>query len=824
MKPKIVQVIGKKIKAKLALVYLIIALLCAGFVLLSEFLFSDFKKHREQYECSTKILLETHNLLSQFYNIQEYANRFLLQKEMQYLNIYQTEIVTFQQKLEYILQFVQHKDENINLMEVLTLLQEKKEMLKNLQKLFANKEDIDSLYKRIAAKIEKETNKEKAAIMEANSTLLADTVWRVPKNFGQRLKDAFRSQKKRGKEIATITTSVINDSNTLSSLFVTPLLDSLQEVTQLHHRQYTTKIEQIEIELYALLTADQNITKEITTLLLQLHEDMLLNVIALGEEYEKNAQKALVLGVVAGVVALLLITLFILFIFRNIREIRITHEALRLEKQKTEELMEHRHQLLLAISHDIKTPLNALLGYLELWENETLTPTQLRELNTMQYSGKYILSLLNNLLEFTRLEQKKSQIIHENIEIVPFFMEIFEMFQPLCSEKNNTLVYHINVHENPQVVIDSLKLKQVIVNLISNAVKYTTEGTINVQIEEILTPNLQLKVTISDTGKGIPQDKLTTLFEPFTRVEKNSTGIEGSGLGLFVVKGLVELLDGKIELQTEETKGTVVTFSIPCENVLESMQPVVSQHESLKIWVIEDDATQLQVIVSMLQKLGHTATTISDKTSFNAIISANGKTPNDLPHLVFTDLEMGDLNGYDVLQEIKSISDLPVICLSGISSTKKAELQQLGFDYFLEKPFTLSQLGKMLISISKRKTENPSCLFSLDTLNEMFNNDKETISALLRTFSASLPNDIQQLKEGVAEKNLLLIQQTVHRILPFCKQINAHEVVPILEKIELSKKQNHIHFDNLETDTILIVGGLKRLLGELKIQGSTFKV
>ena len=821
MKPKIIQVIGKRIKAKLALVYLIIALLCIGFALLSDFLFTEFKKHKEQYEYSTEILLETHNLVSQFYNIQEYASSFLLQKEIRYLNIYQTEIDTFQHKLEHIVQFLQHKNENINLAEILTLLQEKKEMLKKLQQLFANKKDMDYLFGRIAAKIEEESNKETPVRIETNATMLADTVWKAPKTFGQRLKDAFRSSKKRGKEVATINTLVIKDTNAQTSFMVTPSLDSLQLLTQRYQHQQTTRIERIEIELYALLTADQYITKEITTLLLQLHEDMLLNVIELGEDYEHNAQNALLWSVISGAFALLLITLFIIFILRNIKTIRTTHEALRLEKQKTEELMEHRHQLLLAISHDIKTPLNALLGYLELWENETLTPTQLRELNTMQYSGKYILSLLNNLLEFTRLEQKKSQIIQENIEIVPFFMEIFEMFQPLCSERNNTLVYHINVHENPQVLIDSLKLKQIIVNLISNAVKYTAGGNINVQVNEILSPNLQLKTTISDTGKGIPQDRLATLFEPFTRVEKNCSGIEGSGLGLFVVKGLVELLGGKLEIQSEENQGTTVTFSIPCENVLESTQPVVSQRESLKIWVIEDDATQLQVIVSMLQKLGHTAIASVDKQSFNETVRAlratpvHRATPQPIFHVVFTDLEMGDLNGYEVLQTIKSISDLPVVCLSGNTATSKAELQQLGFDDFLEKPFTLSQLEKILISISKQKTVTSSGLFSLETLNEMFNNDKETVSALLRTFSTSLPNDIQQLEHAIEEKNLLLIQQTAHRILPFCKQINAHEVIPILEKIELSKKQNRIYFNDLETDTTLLIAGLIRLMGKL---------
>ena len=817
MKPKIIQVIGKQIKTKLAFVYAIIALLCAGFVMLSESLFSDYRKQKEHYRHSSEILLETNNLVSQFYNIQEFGNMFLVQKETRYLNIYQTEIDAFQQKLEHIVHFLQHENENVYIEDIILLLHEKKVMLKKLQQLFVDKKDIDYLYKKIAEKMNEEIDNDTLQTAGSTTIVLQDTVWQEPKNFGKRLRDAFRSTKKRGKNIATVNTVILTDSLTQQSVVETPLLDSLYELTKQYQHQYATKIEHIEIELYALLTADRYITKEITSLLLQLHEDMLLNVISLGEEYENNAQQALVWSVIAGAIALLLITMFIIFIFINIRTIRKTHEALRLEKQKTEELMEHRHQLLLAISHDIKTPLNALLGYLELWENETLSPTQLRELNTMQYSGKYILSLLNNLLEFTRLEQQKSQTSQENVEVVPFFMEILEMFQPLCSEKNNSLSYNINIQENPQILIDSLKLKQIVVNLISNAVKYTSKGEINVRVEEICEPNLQLKVTISDTGKGIPTEKLATLFEPFTRVEKNSAGIEGSGLGLFVVKGLVDLLNGNIEIQTEENHGTTVIFTIPCENVLEKLQPIVTSQKHLKIWVIEDDATQVQVIVSMLQKLGHTAIACTTKESFETTVEALRATPLHDFNLVFTDLEMGDMNGYEVLQKIKSISNIPVICLSGNNATDRKELQQLGFNDFLEKPFTLNQLEKIITNVLKQKSTTSSNLFSLHTLNEMFNNDKETITALLNTFATALPNDIQKLENALEEKNLFLIQQIAHRIMPFCKQIDAHEVIPVLEKIELSKKQNHIHFNDLKTDIVLLVNNLKKIVFDLKI-------
>ena len=308
MKPKIAQSFAKNIKTKLIFVYAIIALLCAGFVVLTKDLFADFRKHQEQYRYSTQILLETNDLVSQFYDIQEYGNLFLVHKEVRYLNIYQTQIDSFQQKLEYIIQFMQHEDENIYLADIIVLLHEKKIMLTKLQELFGSKKDIDHLYQRLIAKIEEEIQKELPEV-ETNSVMLQDTVWQDQKKFGERLRDAFRSNKKRGKSIAAVNTMLFVDSAMQQSFMVNFLLDSLQGLIQQRQHQYDTKIENIEIELYALLTANQYITQEITTLLLQLHENMLLSVISLGEEYEEKAQLALVRSVATGILALLSIAI-----------------------------------------------------------------------------------------------------------------------------------------------------------------------------------------------------------------------------------------------------------------------------------------------------------------------------------------------------------------------------------------------------------------------------------------------------------------------------------------------------------------------------------
>jgi len=812
MKHRITKTFEINIIAKLALVLLTIALLFIGFILFFDSLSAGVQKQKEQYRNSTQILLETHSLVAQFNNIQKYGNQFLVQRDLYYLNIYQTEIDTFRQKIENIVQYIQNGDTSQYFTDIIPLFDKKLSLLKELQILFVDKKMVDSLFEKNSKRVENEINKILPVIAEVSAITKQDTVWQKPKTFGQRLKEAFVPAKKRAKEVAAVNTFISTDS-IIAQMTVTEnhILDSLNTVSKYYQQRHDSRIKHIEKELFEIITADQHITKEITDLLLKLHEESLLKVIILGEKYDSRAVKALKIGYTAGIISILMISVLVILTIRNVRTIRKTLEFLTLEKQKTEELTESRLQLLLTISHDIKTPLNALLGYLELWEDENLSHKQLRELNTMQYSGKYILALLNNLLEFSRLEQNKVQISKENIEIVPFFMEIMEMFQPLCKERNNKLTYNISATQNPQVLIDSLKLKQILVNLISNAVKYTSGGNINVCIEEVCGENSQLKITVSDTGKGIPKKKLEVLFEPFTRGEKNSAGIEGSGLGLFVVKGLIDLLKGKIDIQTEENKGTSVTFAIPFENVLEDETKSVRPKKSLKIWIIDDDNTQLQIVDSMLQKLGHKTILSSTKEEFEKELK--NKQNFDV---VFTDLEMGELSGSDVLQKIKPHFDVPVICFSGTSSKSKKEIKQIGFDDFLVKPFSLRQLEKLLSSIELKAPNAHSNLFSLNMLNELFNHDQNTIFELLTTFATSLPDDIRKFEMASEEEDFVLLQQTAHRILPFCKQINAIEVVPILEKIELSKKDNHTSFYDIKTDMVLLIVNLKKLLTEIQ--------
>ena len=194
--------------------------------------------------------------------------------------------------------------------------------------------------------------------------------------------------------------------------------------------------------------------------------------------------------------------------------------------------MESRHKLLLSVSHDIKTPLSSILGNVELMDK---TGNE-KEFSSIQQSADHILNLLNNLLEYSSLEQGKLQIRNESFNLRQICDETAEMFRPIAKHKNLDFVYEPDMEEDSFILSDRLKIKQILSNIISNGIKYTLEGSVRFKAR---TGRNLVVFDITDTGVGIPPDKLEDVFKPFVRIETYNQFAEGSGYGMSVVKGLV---------------------------------------------------------------------------------------------------------------------------------------------------------------------------------------------------------------------------------------------------------------------------------------------
>jgi len=352
----------------------------------------------------------------------------------------------------------------------------------------------------------------------------------------------------------------IRQSDTIISELITPhppatgAVDTLLRTLEQNQRK---QLKSLEKQYIALLSADQKIGQDISAVLILLHETALNRVIEMLSQKDNSSRKALF----AGILAFFVVSVVVFMIFRSAE--KNLHQSRKLAESKriTEELMESRHQLLLSISHDIKAPLCSILSYLDFWDKDDLSAEEIRQLSSMQNSATHILDMLTNLLEFSRLEQKKTQIQNQTIEPIPLFLEIVDLFKPMADGKQLKFLYHFENLDHYKLTIDALKLRQIVTNLISNAIKYTTQGEVQLFVALLDDPT-RLKISIFDTGIGIPKEKLDTIFDPFLQFENRSANVEGSGFGLFVVRGLVDVMNGTINVQSTE-KGTTFDVELP---------------------------------------------------------------------------------------------------------------------------------------------------------------------------------------------------------------------------------------------------------------------
>ena len=460
------------------------------------------------------------------------------------------------------------------------------------------------------------------------------------KRFIERLGAVFSPDKSLDSLVMISTTTIdtidVNDEETSN------ILNYIQLYTEKGRKEYINQIENIENKYNNLILSDQKITKEISDLLLILHQQTLKSVINEIEKSEILIENNINISIYIATAALLIILTFIFLIFYDIRKVIDARKATEEAKKRTEEIMESRHKLLLSVSHDIKAPLSSILGYLELMQIDSEKTEEKRKISSMKNSAEHILSLLTNLLNFSRLDQGKEVTILSRFNMETLCDELVEMFTPLAESKQLSLIYHKNFNERNLVRSDALKIKQILSNLLSNAIKYTIKGNVTFEVNA---NNNEMIFNIIDEGIGIPQDKLQELFKPFTRIDNNESLIEGSGFGLFVVKGLIDLLNGTIDVKSEPEKGSQFIIRIPIEYALyiEDKEKENIDIQGLKcnknkrILVVDDDNTLLAVINSMLKKLGIKCDICNSSVEFEEYC----KCIEDYD-VILTDREMGD--------------------------------------------------------------------------------------------------------------------------------------------------------------------------------------
>ncbi len=533
----------------------------------------------------------------------------------------------------------------------------------------------------------------------------------------------------------------------------------------------------------------------------------------------------------AAVVGFIIILLFTYFILSDFFRAERFKKSLEKAKLYAEDLLKSREQLIATVSHDLKTPLNTIVGYTGLMENTPLSEKQNHYIHQITAGSQYVSKLVDDLLDFSKLEAGKLQM-----ESVPFSLENLlqqtaKMYEDMYSEKPVALVLHIdstlqgNVYES-----DPLRIQQILNNLVGNAFKFTEEGSIIIKaMQEKANKNqINLKIDVVDTGIGISEEKQQLIFKEFTQAEADtSKKFGGYGLGLAISKKLAKLLDGNLSVKSDLTNGSTFTLQIPLKistrTVRAPLKKASNNLTNLQAVIFDDDPAMRTMLSELFEQLNIAAQDYEQFSSFT-----KSKTSNY--DFVLTDIQMPTTSGFEILQQfksgdIKNYSNQPIIAMTGSRQHSRQSYLDKGFAEVLQKPFTkddlLLVLGKVFpnkfseptkkttVTISGEKSE----LYDL-TLLRSFLETEAALQDVLQVFYNETKKDITELKAQIDTENIEGVNQTAHKMLTMCRQIDAKKVVTILETLEnISEEEKgkmSSLFEELKKETTNVITELQK--------------
>lgn len=610
------------------------------------------------------------------------------------------------------------------------------------------------------------------------------------RGFFRRLGDAFRRQ-----HADTVgVTNILHDTKTDSTAQRINIADSvaniLTDIQNEEQKQNSRQQENVAARLNRLQRVSLQLSQRTGLLLehIQREEKNALQK-ALGHATQSR-HKMVVRIAIIGLVAILIAALLVAYILRDIKRERRDRQRIVEAKTETERIMAQRERLLLTITHDIKAPAASIAGFIELLSEQVSRPKALAYIDSMRHSAIHLQQLVAALLDYHLLESGKAE--RHDVSFVPqqLAKNCVEEFKPMAAEKGLDITLGtLPPNCGDLWRSDAFRVKQIMSNLIGNAVKYTDRGGVKVEIR--ISPRQHLIIYVSDTGRGMSQADCQRIFDAFTRLP-NGQGKEGVGLGLSITREVVQMLGGTITVTSEEGKGSCFTVSLPIKkeekkqkkDVEENVASVETNRSSteakeatteINILAVDDDALQLELFKEMAQKIGGAKLNISTTTSASEAIKLVEETK---PQIMFTDIEMPEMSGKDMLKHVKN-SDMSTVAMTAHDLSIMTSLKKAGFDTCLFKPFNAATLAATLAQITRlplsvKAAEQKASFFA--PLTAFAEGDTEAEREILTQVGESIKEYRQMLEQGLKSNGEELQRDSISRA--------AHKAMPLLTMLK----------------------------------------
>jgi signal transduction histidine kinase/CheY-like chemotaxis protein len=498
-------------------------------------------------------------------------------------------------------------------------------------------------------------------------------------------------------------------------------------------------------------------------------------------------------------VLLLLAAIFVLFNY--LKKARIYQKALTEASKKAEKLAMAKEQFAANVSHELRTPVNAIYGLTEQLMQKNINRETKQMISAIFKSASHLKNIVNDTLDFTKIQANK--IRFESVSFSPseLFEDVFTL-QKYEAEFKGISVYFYWEGEKPETLVgDPLRLKQILINLISNAIKFTEQGEVRITVECTKTSNkiYKLDIQISDTGIGMKKSDIAQIFDEYLQIE-NTTGkkYSGTGLGLSIVKKLVELQNGTIEVESKPEKGTKVTVTLSYEKGEKALKKLAAAEtliipetfKNLNILIADDEEYNRFLIKSIFQKWGIKYTEV--KSGNEAIEEAL----HQKFELVLMDLNMPGIGGIEAAKIITANnSEIKIIATTAVNEqSDKQACINAGMKGYLLKPFSEKDLFDAIYSAlqleAKHSPDEIPKQIKLDELMHLANGDMKFLEEMIRLFIKSSEAGIANIENAITNENHEMVFENAHKMAAPAKHIGAKDLYNNIKKLEYLAKQN----------------------------------
>ena len=676
-----------------------------------------------------------------------------------------------------------------------SLLKEEQKNLKQLSNAMAGKSTSNYLQDKV-----KSLNTGKDSIVvhskapqthEAKKTTVE--VMKTRRGFFRRLADAFKKEHAETLSIKQDSNRAIIDSITTPvnvAENVANILDQIDKkekvATQDHKESINKEMEDLKIVSTKLALRSAKQLSDVH----QRERDSMQK--AINKAMAARKQLLWQIGLLT-LVTLLAIIVMIWFIWRDARKERIYRENLEAANEEIQRIMNQRERLLLTITHDIKAPAASISGFIDLMKEYVTEAQGMECLQNIKNSAAHLSRLVASLLDYHQLENglmkvqpvsfSPTQLVKESVEGMRLRAEekglaiSYEMTMGMKKEANQE-----NETDKELFLADAFRIRQILDNLVSNAIKYTDHGSVNIEarVSKIM-GKLTLTMSVKDTGKGMNDEEKRKVFQAFTRL-KSAQGIEGTGLGLSITQELVSLLGGEILLRSTLGKGSNFIVTLPIEPAPkdDSQEDIkqTSDHQEAKdsdnkkkaqqefanhkVLILDDDKLQLQLLQEMLRRIAGDSWQVF---ACNHVIDALTILHNEQPALMLMDIEMPEMNGTEMITHINH-TNMTVIAMTAHDTSIREQLIKAGFDDCLFKPFSMEKLSAILGIDSEPQSH-------FDALLAFAEGDEEAAKEILNTVKQELAEHLKNLKEAMEEDSLSIdkIGKAAHKLLPIASMM-----------------------------------------------------